>query len=239
MIIFPAIDIYSGKVVRLTHGDYAQMTVYSDEPLRQAMSFRKAGASWLHTVDLEGAKLGTTPNFDVIRRLAEESGLFVQVGGGIRSASVAKKYIDAGVSRIILGTAAVRDPAFLDDCLQKYGDKIAVSVDIRDGLVSVSGWTETSGVAAFDFIARLEQIGAGAVIVTDISKDGAMQGTNLALYRELRERFSLNIIASGGLSAISDVKALSEIGVYGAILGKSLYTGAIDLKEALRVAGEV
>ncbi|MDR0814085.1 MAG: 1-(5-phosphoribosyl)-5-[(5-phosphoribosylamino)methylideneamino]imidazole-4-carboxamide isomerase [Oscillospiraceae bacterium] len=233
MLIFPAIDLYDKKVVRLTHGDYNQMTVYSDNPLSQARSFHAAGAAWLHTVDLEGAKSGTTPNFDVIARLAQESGLPIQVGGGIRTAEVAARYINAGVSRIILGTAAVKDPAFLDDCLQKYGKKTAVGVDIRDGLVSVSGWLESSGLAATDFIARLEQLGVKTVIVTDISKDGAMQGTNLALYRELAERFSLDIVASGGVSTISDVTALAEIGVYGAILGKALYTGAMDLKEAV------
>ncbi|MDR1821769.1 MAG: 1-(5-phosphoribosyl)-5-[(5-phosphoribosylamino)methylideneamino]imidazole-4-carboxamide isomerase [Oscillospiraceae bacterium] len=236
MLIFPAIDLYSGKVVRLTHGDYEQMTVYSDDPLAQAQQFHAAGAVWLHTVDLEGAKDGTTPNYDVISRLAKSSGLSVQVGGGIRTAEVAARYIDAGVSRIILGTAAVKDPAFLEECLLKYGEKTAVGVDIRDGLVSVSGWTESSGVSAMDFIARLEQIGVKTVIVTDISKDGAMQGTNLALYRELADKFSLDIVASGGVSTPGEVTALSEIGVYGAILGKALYTGAIDLKAAVGAA---
>ncbi len=234
--LFPAIDLIDGKAVRLLRGDYNQMTVYDDDPMRVAKRFAAAGASFLHVVDLEGARDGNTPNLETVKRLIRESGLFVEIGGGIRSLETVKTYIDAGASRVIIGTAAVTDPEFLSAALAAYGDKIAVGVDIRDGMVAIKGWTELSELTCFDFCRHLEELGVATVICTDISKDGLLSGTNLELYREMAEKFSLNITASGGVTSVDDVQKLSEMGLYGAILGKALYTGAIDLKEALAVA---
>lgn len=236
MLIFPAIDLYEKKAVRLLKGDYAQMTVYSEDPLAVARDFERSGATWIHMVDLEGAKEGTTPNLSVIRSVAQNTGLSVEIGGGIRDMDTVKTYLSAGVKRVILGTAAVKNPQFLLQAVKEFGEKIAVGIDIKDGKVAIKGWTEVSEEDAFSFCRKMEEIGVRTVICTDISKDGAMQGTNRALYRELSERFSLNIIASGGVSDLSDVSALREMNLYGAIIGKAYYTGAIDLKEAIEVA---
>ena len=236
MLIFPAIDLFEGKAVRLLKGEYNRMTVYNDDPLSVARDFAAQGATCLHLVDLEGAKSGTTPNIDTIRRLAAETELFTEVGGGIRSMDTVRTYLTAGVDRVILGTAAVKDEFFLKEAVAAYGERIAVGVDIRDGKVAIHGWTETSGIDAMDFMARLEEIGVGTVICTDISRDGAMAGTNHDLYRQLSEQFSLQIIASGGVSSIEDVRALAERNLYGAIIGKAYYTGALSLREAIEVA---
>ena len=236
MLIFPAIDLFEGKAVRLLKGDYARMTVYSEDPLSVARDFAAQGATCLHLVDLEGAKSGTTPNIDTIRRLAAESNLFTEVGGGIRTMNTVRAYLDAGVDRVILGTAAVKDEAFLREAVSAYGEKIAVGVDIRDGKVAIHGWTETSEIDAMDFMAKLEQIGVRTVICTDISRDGAMAGTNHDLYRQLSEKYALQIIASGGVSSLEDVRRLAKRNLHGAIIGKAYYTGAISLKEAIEVA---
>lgn len=236
MLIFPAIDIVDGKAVRLYKGDYDQMTVYNDDPLSVARDFESCGAKWIHMVDLEGAKSGGTPNLETVKRVASETGLLVEVGGGIRSLETVKKYLDSGVSRVILGTAAVNDPDFLKTSLEKYGDKIAVGVDLKNGKVAIKGWTEVSEEDAFSFCEKMQSLGVKTIICTDISKDGAMQGTNLSLYRKLSARFSLQIIASGGVSSLGDIRNLAEMGLYGAIVGKAYYTGAIDLKEAIEVA---
>lgn len=236
MLIFPAIDLMGGEAVRLYKGDYAQKTVYSADPVAVAKEFRAAGAEWVHLVDLDGAKSGETPNLDTVCRIKAESGLSCEIGGGIRSMKTVEAYVAAGLDRVILGTAAVNDPAFLEAAVSAYGDKIAVGVDIRDGAVAVKGWTESSGLDAFDFCARLQTLGVRTVICTDISKDGAMQGTNRALYQSLSERFSMQITASGGVSSLEDVKALRAMDLYGAIIGKAYYTGAIDLREALEAA---
>ncbi len=236
MILFPAIDLYEKKAVRLYKGNYAEMTVYSDDPVSVAADFRRAGATHIHLVDLEGAKSGETPNLSVVEAIAKGSGLFCEIGGGIRNMETVSRYLDAGVSRVILGTAAVRDPAFLRDAVAAYGERIAVGVDIRDGCVAIHGWTETTEIDVYDFCAEMQKIGVKTVICTDISKDGAMQGTNRALYADLSSRFSLDLVASGGVSSLQDVEALREMGIYGAIIGKAYYTGAIDLKEALEVA---
>ena len=236
MNIFPAIDLYDGKAVRLYQGDYNQMTVYDEDPLRVARAFAAAGAKYLHTVDLEGAKSGGTPNLELIRRLAAESGLFVEVGGGIRSMEVIDRYLAGGVGRVILGTAAVTDEALLRQALDKYGEKIAVGADLRDGCVAIKGWTEGSGLHWEDFFEKLEKLGVRTVICTDISRDGAMRGANRALYREIQSRFRVDLIASGGVSSLEDVRVLSELGLYGAIIGKAWYTGAVDLREAIEVA---
>lgn len=236
MIIFPAIDLYEKKAVRLYKGDYNQMTVYSENPLEVAKSFKAAGAEYIHMVDLEGAKDGTTPNFDVVSSVARESGLKVEIGGGIRDEETVKRYIDAGVMRVILGTAAVNDKAFLESVCKKYGEKIAVGADLKDGKVAVKGWLETSGVSGMDFLGEMQALGVKTVICTDISRDGAMRGTNRELYKELSEKFTMDIVASGGVSTLDDIKALRKMDLYGAIVGKAIYTGDIDLKEAIEVA---
>lgn len=236
MKIFPAIDLYGGKAVRLYKGNYAEMTVYSDNPLNVARDFEAAGAEHIHMVDLEGAKDGTTPNLETVCRIAKETSLFTEIGGGIRSIETVDLYFKNGVDRVILGTAAVKDEEFLKSAVKKYGEKIAVGADIKDGFVAVKGWTENSEYTCFDFCRKMENIGVKTIICTDISKDGAMQGTNRALYKELSEKFSLDIIASGGVSSIDDVRALKDMGLYGAIIGKAYYIGAVDLKEALEAA---
>lgn len=236
MLIFPAIDLYEGKVVRLYRGDYAQMTVYSEDPLAVARDFAAAGAACMHVVDLEGAKSGETPNLDTIAALAKESGLFIEVGGGIRSMEVVDRYLSAGVGRVILGTAAVNDEMLLKDALAKYGERIAVGIDIKDGFVAVKGWTEKSAVDAMDFFAKMEALGVKTIICTDISRDGAMKGANYELYDTLSLHFSVRIIASGGVSSMEDVERLSALGIYGAIIGKAYYIGAIDLKTAILTA---
>ena len=236
MLIFPAIDLFEGKAVRLLQGEYDRMTVYNDDPLSVARDFAAQGATCLHLVDLEGAKNGTTPNIDTIRRLAAETELFTEVGGGIRSMDTVRPYLTAGVDRVILGTAAVKDESFLKEAVAAYGERIAVGVDIRDGKVAIHGWTETSGIDAMEFMARLEEIGVRTVICTDISRDGAMAGTNHDLYRQLSEQFSLQIIASGGVSSIEDVRELAARNLCGAIIGKAYYTGALSLREAIEVA---
>ena len=236
MHIFPAIDLYDRKAVRLYKGDYDKMTIYSDEPLAVARDFEKKGAKFVHLVDLEGAKFGTTPNIDVISAIAQNTSLFTEIGGGIRNIETVKKYLEAGVDRVILGTAAVEDEDFLISAVAEYGDKVAVGVDIKDGKVAIKGWIEKSELDAFDFCEKLQKIGVKTIICTDISKDGAMKGTNHSLYRQLSERFDMQIVASGGVSSMSDVRKLLEIDVYGAIIGKAYYTGAIDLREAIEVA---
>lgn len=234
MILLPAIDLYEKKVVRLTRGDYAQMTVYNDNPVAQAKLFQEAGAQWLHTVDLEGAKDGSTPNYSVIEAICKDTSLKVEIGGGIRSLDTIQKYLDAGVERVILGTKAVTDPAFLEESLDKFGSHIAVGVDIKDGKIAIKGWLETAQDSVEDFFTKLCKLGVSTVICTDVSKDGMLAGTNVDLYRQLSQKFSLDLIASGGVSSREDLTRLKELGLYGAILGKALYTGALDLKAALR-----
>jgi len=236
MIVFPAIDLYQGKAVRLYQGDYAQMTVYSENPEQVAMDFRNAGATHLHLVDLEGAKFGTTSNLETIRKILDQAGLHTQVGGGIRSMETVEKYLSLGVDRVILGTAAVTDETFLCSALERYGDRIAVGVDLKDGCVAIRGWTEKSQLTAEEFFDQMQSLGVATVICTDISKDGAMQGTNRELYRQLSGSYGINLIASGGVSSLEDIAALRKMELYGAIVGKAYYTGAIDLKEALEVA---
>ena len=236
MLIFPAIDLYDGKAVRLLKGDYNKMTVYSENPPEIALDFKKQGAGYIHLVDLEGAKNGTTPNFNVVTEIKERSGLFCEIGGGIRTMETVDKYISAGLDRVILGTSAVEDEAFLKNAVNKYGEKIAVGVDIKDGFVAVRGWLEKSEIDAFEFCEKMQGIGVKTLICTDISKDGAMQGTNLELYKELSQKFSVNITASGGVTSIDDIKKLRSMSLYAAIIGKAYYTGAVNLKEALEVA---
>ena len=236
MKIFPAIDLFDKKAVRLYKGDYSQMTVYSENPVSVALDFKNLGAECIHVVDLEGARDGTTPNLSVVRDIVAATGLFVEVGGGIRTMQVLDAYFEAGVSRAILGTAAVKDECFLKAAVEKYGDKIAVGADVKDGYIAIKGWVESSQYTVEAFFEKMEGIGVKTVICTDISKDGAMRGTNLELYSELSEKYSVDIIASGGVSTIDDVVALRKMNVYGAIIGKAYYVGAIDLKKAIEVS---
>lgn len=233
MVLFPAIDILSGKAVRLYKGDYKAVTVYSERPWEFAEDFVDKGCSAIHIVDLDGAKSGETVNIDTVKRIAAVKGLYSEIGGGIRNMETVSRYLEAGVDRVILGTAALKDPWFLKNALREYGDRIAVGVDLKDGKVAVKGWLETSNKDGIEFLKELEDLGVEGVIVTDISRDGAMKGTNLDLYGRIKEEVSLKVTASGGVSTIEDIVALKSMGLYGAIIGKAYYTGAIKLKEAL------
>ena len=237
MILFPAIDLYEGKAVRLLRGRYEDMTVYGD-PLDFARDFAASGCSHIHLVDLEGAKTGETPNLETVLKIREVSGAFCEIGGGIRSMEIVDRYLSAGVDRVILGTAAVEDESLLIRALDRYGERIAVGADLRDGIVSVRGWTEDSPYTAEAFFSRMETLGVKTVICTDIAKDGAMAGTNLPLYRELASKYRVDLTASGGVSSLEDVRRLLEMGLYGAIIGKAYYTGALDLREAEKIVRE-
>lgn len=237
MLIYPAIDIFEGKAVRLFKGDYAQMTVYNADPVAVAKDFLQQGAVCIHLVDLEGAKSGETPNFETVCAIKKATGLFCEIGGGIRSMEVIDRYLSAGIDRVILGTAAVTEPGFVQSAVEKYGDRIAVGIDIRDGFVAIKGWTEKSQERALDFCEKMQRFGVKTLICTDISKDGAMQGANHELYRQLSGKFDMQIIASGGVSSLADVTKLAAMDIHGAIIGKAYYTGAVNLKEAIEVAG--
>lgn len=234
MNIFPAIDLIDGKAVRLLKGDYDKKTVYNDNPLEVVRDFKAAGAKFLHLVDLDGAKSGKTDNIETVKAIVSEGGIFVEIGGGIRNIETVDKYFEIGVDRVIIGTAAVNDPEFLKAALSKYCDKIAVGVDIKDGFVAIKGWTQKSEFTLFDFCEKMQNMGVKYLICTDISKDGAMKGTNLKLYSRLSDRFDMNITASGGVSSMEDIINLRKLNLYGAIIGKAYYTGAIDLSEAIK-----
>lgn len=236
MIIFPAIDLVQQKAVRLLKGDYANMTVYSDDPVAVARDFEAAGATHIHMVDLEGAKDGTTPNLAIVERVAKETSLSVEIGGGVRDMATVENYLAVGVDRVILGTAAVTDEAFLRAAVKAYGEHIAVGADVKDGFVAIKGWLERSAYTLEQFMDKMQSIGVKTVICTDISKDGAMKGANRELYRELSAKYAMNIVASGGVSSMEDVRALRAMDLYGAIIGKAYYIGAIDLREAIEVA---
>ena len=236
MVIYPAIDLFDGKAVRLFKGDYAQMTVYNENPVSVALDFKAKGATHIHLVDLEGAKSGTTPNLETVCAIKKATGLFCEIGGGVRNLEVVKQYLEAGIDRVILGTAAVTDELFLGTAVGTYGEKIAVGIDIKDGYVAIKGWTEKSQEKAMDFCEKMQKLGVKTLICTDISRDGAMEGANHGLYQELSETFSMNIIASGGVSSMEDVRRLTAMDIHGAIIGKAYYTGAVDLRDAIEVA---
>lgn len=238
MKIFPAIDIFGGKAVRLYKGDYNQMTVYSDNPLSVALDFEKSGAKNIHIVDLEGAKSGKPENLDIIKQIATNTNLFIEVGGGIRTMQVVDTYLSSGVDRVILGTSAVTDEQFLNACIGRYKDKIAVGADIDNGYIAIKGWQEKSAYTVDAFFEKMQSIGVKTVICTDISKDGALKGTNLELYKTLKEKYKINVIASGGVSSIEDIVSLTKMGAYGAIIGKAYYTGAIKIEEAVEKASD-
>ena len=235
MLLFPAIDLYQGKAVRLYKGDYNQMTVYNEQPWEVARDFEDKKASCIHLVDLEGAKSGDTPNLETVKRIVSETSLFSEIGGGIRSMQVIDKYLNAGVNRVILGTAAVTDRSFLEEAAKEYNEQLAVGVDIRDGFVAIKGWLEQSEQEAFTFCRSMQELGIKNIICTDISRDGAMRGTNMELYKQLSDTLSINITASGGVSSLEDVIELRDMGLYGAIIGKAYYTGVLDLREAVRL----
>lgn len=233
MILFPAIDLVGGKAVRLYKGDYDQMTVYSDHPAEIALDFKSCGATHIHIVDLEGARDGGTPNFDTVMEIKKQARLFCEIGGGIRSMEVVDRYLSAGIDRVILGTAAINDEVFLKEAIKKYDARIAVGADIREGFIAVKGWLERSQVTADEFFEKMQNLGVKTMICTDINRDGVMAGTNLDLYRTMSRRYRVDITASGGVSSMKDIEALKAMELYGAIIGKAYYTGAIDLKEAV------
>ncbi len=235
MFIFPAIDLYDGKAVRLYKGRYEEMTVYSDDPLSVAKKFEEAGAEYIHIVDLEGAKDGLVHAYDTVKSIIENTSLKVEIGGGIRTEDTVKKYVALGVDKVILGTVAVTNEEFLTEMSYFYRDKIAVGVDLKDGFVAIKGWTEKSAISADEMFETLKTHSISRVICTDISRDGAMKGTNRELYKSLSENYKMNIIASGGVSTLDDITALNDMDIFGAIIGKAYYTGAIDLSEAIRI----
>ena len=236
MEIFPAIDLYDNKAVRLLKGDYAQMTVYNDDPVEVARDFKAKGATHIHIVDLAGAKAGKPVHSEMVRKIAKATGLFIEIGGGIRNMDTVDEYLFAGASRVIIGTSAVENEDFLKTALKKYGEKIAVGADVSDGKIAVKGWLEQSKYTLDEFLTKMQSLGVKTVICTDISKDGAMKGTNHELYLHIVENFSMEVIASGGVSSIDDIKRLARVGAHGAIIGKAYYIGAIDLSEAVEVA---
>ena len=233
MKLYPAIDLRGGQAVRLYQGDYDQMTVYNPDPVAQAKAFAAARAKYLHVVDLDGAKDGLAVNFSTIQSITAAGDLFVEVGGGIRDQQRIEDYLALGVGRCILGTVAVRDFDFTARMARTYGDKIVVGVDMKDGYVAVSGWKELTPEPGLDFCRRCADAGVKALIVTDISRDGTMQGTNMQLYRDLLTIPGVEITASGGIARMEELDELQAMGCHAAILGKSIYTGAIDLAQAV------
>ena len=236
MLIFPAIDLVDRKAVRLYKGDYEQMTVYSDDPVAVAKEMERRGARCLHLVDLEGARDGGTPNLAVAERIARETELFTELGGGIRDMATVERCLEAGIDRVILGTAAVENEELLRDAIRAFGGRIAVGADVRDGVIAVRGWLRKTDWTLERFMEHMQELGVRTVICTDISRDGAMRGTNRELYRTLAERCSVDITASGGVSTLEDIRALRAMGLYAAIVGKAYYTGDISLPEAIEVA---
>ena len=237
MQIYPATDILGGKVVRLTKGDYNQVKIYADSPAEMALEFMKDGATNLHMVDLDGAKDGAPVNFDAIKEAAQIKNLFIEVGGGIRDMKRVEDYLNLGVKRVILGTAAIRNYPFVEEAVKEFGDAIAVGVDAKEGFVAVSGWQETTSVKSVEFCKKLRDTGVATVIYTDISKDGMLSGTNLDIYKELSAIEGLQIVASGGITYADEIKKLNEMGIYGAIVGKAVYEGKLSLKDALIAGG--
>lgn len=236
MIIFPAIDLFHGQAVRLLRGDYNNMTIYDTEPVNTAMNFKASGAEWLHVVDLEGAKSGEAVNLETIMQIRRACELKCEVGGGIRNMRTIERYINSGIDRVILGTAAVTEKNFVDEAVKNFGDKISVGIDIKNGNVAIKGWQENANIKALDFFRSMCELGVSTIICTDISRDGAMNGVNINLYGDLSSCFNVNIIASGGVSSLDDVKALADLNLYGAIIGKAYYTGAVTIKEAIDAA---
>jgi len=237
MTVFPAIDIINGKCVRLKQGQYDKITIFSDDPVSMALQFRNAGAKYLHVVDLDGAK-GDGSNREIIKNIAGELDIPVQTGGGIRTMGDIDEVLGYGVARVIIGTSAVKDPDFVAEAVKKYGDRIVVGIDAKDGYVAIEGWEKTSGYKALDFASKMESLGVKTIIYTDINTDGMLAGPNLYAMEEMVKRVSMDVIASGGVSSLKDIRKLRETGVAGVIVGKAIYTGDVDLKQALQIAEE-
>ena len=233
MKLLPAIDIKDKKAVRLSQGDFNRQKIYHNNPLEVAQEFQAAGSEWLHIVDLDGAKDGASENVKITREIISKTNLKIQLGGGIRTAEAVKKWIDTGLDRVIIGSAAVGNLDFVADLVKEYGVKICIGVDAKNGKVATHGWLKDSGIDSFDFCQQLEEIGVKTVIYTDIAKDGMMQGPNFEAYEKLTKKTNLQIIASGGVSSLKDLERLSRIGLYGVIIGRSLYEGAFTLKDAM------
>lgn len=236
MILYPAIDLFAGQAVRLRQGRYDEMTVYDRDPEALALRMRDAGATHLHMVDLEGARNGSTANLHLIEKIAAGSGLFIELGGGIRSLETVRRYLDSGISRAILGTAAVENEELLREAVDRFGEQIAVGVDLKDGYVAVRGWEQKSAWTAEEFFRHLTELGVRTVICTDISRDGVLAGSNHELYASLTAQFPMDLIASGGVSSLEDIRGLRRLGMAGAILGRAYYSGAVSLEEALDAA---
>jgi phosphoribosylformimino-5-aminoimidazole carboxamide ribotide isomerase len=237
MIVLPAIDLRGGKAVRLLRGEYDNMTVYGEDPVAVAASFAQAGAKNLHVVDLDGALSGNTDNIDMIKSIIAETKMSVEVGGGIRNEERIYNYLSMGAERVILGTVAAENPAFAEEMVKKYGDHIAVGADVKDGEIATHGWTKKTGTSIHTFMKMMENMGVATVICTDVSRDGVLMGTNMELYRELSDKYGVGIIASGGITTTDEVFELARMRVFGAILGKAIYNGNIDLREAIKAEG--
>lgn len=236
MLIFPAIDIINGNVVRLCNGDYGSVKQYSLTPLQAAREFYDSGARHMHVVDLDGAKSGNADNAKTIENIVKNCDMFVEVGGGIRTFDQIRAYLDCGVKRVILGTVAVKDRRFVSRAVEKFGNAISVGVDAKDNKVAVNGWKEVTQINSLQFCKELKEIGVNHIIYTDISKDGMLKGTNLDIYRVLCQTEQFKITASGGISFLNDIEQLRKMNVYGAIVGKALYENKLNLKEVLEVA---
>ncbi len=236
MIIYPAIDIKDGRCVRLVQGKFNDVTVYSDNPVDMAIKFEQMGAQYLHVVDLDGARLGQPQNIAIASEMAVRLGIPIQLGGGIRTIETMEIILCKGIERIILGTSAVNDHELVKKAVQSFGNNLAVAIDAKDGLVAIEGWAKTSSFTAVGFARKMEELGAKVIIYTDISRDGMLKGPNLKAMEEMVKAVKINVIASGGVTSIQDIKNLKEIGVSGAIVGKALYTGDVDLKEAIEIA---
>ncbi len=235
MRLYPAIDMIDGKSVRLVQGDYNKKTVFNENPLETALNWQNLGGEFIHIVDLDGARSGSMKNFDIICKIANTLNIPIEVGGGIRSMDAVESYLNNGVSRVIIGTSAIKNPAFVKEVVKKYGHRIAVGIDAKNGNVAISGWEETSQVSALSLAKQMEQIGVSTIIYTDISTDGMLKGPNCTAMKEMTEYVSSDIVASGGVTTLEDLKNLSKTGVEGAIIGKALYTGHIKLDEAVKL----
>ena len=236
MVIYPAIDIKDGRCVRLVQGKFSDMTVYSDHPVEMAQQFEHMGAEYLHIVDLDGARYGKPQNIAAISEMAVRLGIPVQLGGGIRTIEMIEIILCKGIQRVILGTSAVKDPELVKKAVKAFGNSLAVAIDSKDGLVAIDGWEKTSKFSAINFAKKMEDIGAHIIIYTDISRDGMLKGPNLKAMEDMVNAVGIEVIASGGVSSLQDIKNLKDIGVAGAIVGKALYTGDIDLREAIAAA---
>lgn len=237
MIILPAIDIKDGQCVRLTKGDFATVEKVAEDPLKTALAFQEAGAEWIHMVDLDGAKEGSLKNSQVFLQVTQNTGLKVELGGGIRNLESIDYYMEQGISRVIIGSAAISNPELVKAAVEKYGDKIAVGIDARNEMVSADGWLTDSDITYLDLAKKMEAIGVGCIIFTDISRDGTLSGPNLEQLDRINEAVNCDIIASGGIHTIKDIIALNEMGLYGVICGKSIYKGTLSLEEAITYCG--